>query len=66
MTAEAQHLQVAAIFSNLFNRSFSQMCDTMVLLYPHASRDGRWKLFMLGLAAKLSEVAPEGAWKQFP
>lgn len=66
MIAEAQHLQVVAIFSNTFHKSFSQMCDTMVLLYLHASRDGRWKLFVLGLAAKLSEVAPEGAWKQFP
>lgn len=66
MIAEAQHLQVVAIFSSLFNKFFTDVWLYGITVPTHASRDGRWKLFVLGLAAKLSEVAPEGAWKQFP
>jgi len=66
MIAEAQHLQAVAVFSNTFNISFPQMCHATVVLYLQASREGRWKLFVLGLAAKPSEAAPEGAWERFP
>lgn len=52
--AEAQHLQVVAISNNIFNKSFSQMCDTRV------------SQIVMGLAVKLPKAAPEEAWEQFP